>query len=357
MSRYTRDAVLSEVVGMANASGGVVILGIEETEDDPPRAQAPYPLRDCAQLADRFGDMAWSCIDPRLPSLEVKGVPLQGDGSGVVLFRVLTSLRGPHGLTTTRRAYIRRGSKTETMYVREIQERTLQTQRGLDWIERRLGGRQLEFAEWCRSPTRENPAGMRATVLPGAQVVAVDAPYANSALSWPNPTRYDGSVNGQEVTFAIRPSYSGANRPIPILRGARREIYSSLYDNAYVQQEVHWDGLCDVWVRIDAVQHPFYPNNVLWPAIEALRLGDEARRAGGAPGVELLVEVAVTSESKFVEVEPILDMKRGRVRSPLVLPRVTVIGDDFQGALKVILDDLLNATGNPKAEEFSINLW
>ena len=65
----------------------------------------------------------------------------------------------------------------------------------------------------------------------------------------------------------------------------------------------------------------------------------------------------MTSEAKFIEMEPILDMQRSRVRSPLVLPRGTVIGDDFQGALKVILDDLLNATGNPKAEEFSISLW
>ena len=54
---------------------------------------------------------------------------------------------------------------------------------------------------------------------------------------------------------------------------------------------------------------------------------------------------------------PILDMATGRVRSPLVLPRVMVVGGDFQSALKILLHDLLNAMGNPKADDFSINLW
>ena len=106
---YTRDEVLREVAGMATANGGIVRLGVDETDDEPKRAKAPFLLRDCVPLAGRFEDMAWSCLDPRLPNLEVKGIPLRPDGVGVVLFRVTSSLRGPHGLNTTKRAYIRRG--------------------------------------------------------------------------------------------------------------------------------------------------------------------------------------------------------------------------------------------------------
>lgn len=134
----TRDEILSEVVAMVNGGGGVVVVGIEETDDDPRRAKALYPVRDCVQLAERFDDMAWNCIDPRLPNIEIKGIPVRKDGAGVVFFRVVGSRSSPHGLSTTKRAYIRRGSRTETMFMREIQEKTLEAARSLDRMTERL---------------------------------------------------------------------------------------------------------------------------------------------------------------------------------------------------------------------------
>ncbi len=37
-------------------------------------------------------------------------------------------------------------------------------------------------------------------------------------------------------------------------------------------------------------------------------------------------------------------------------PRVTVVGDDFVGALRILLDDLLNAARLDRATEFSFSL-
>ncbi len=37
-------------------------------------------------------------------------------------------------------------------------------------------------------------------------------------------------------------------------------------------------------------------------------------------------------------------------------PRVTVVGDDFVGALRILLDDLLNAARLGRATEFSFSL-
>ncbi len=43
-----------ELVGFANASGGMLILGIEESGDKPPRAKCVKPLPKVVELADRL---------------------------------------------------------------------------------------------------------------------------------------------------------------------------------------------------------------------------------------------------------------------------------------------------------------
>jgi predicted HTH transcriptional regulator len=67
---YPRDRLFREIVGFANAQGGTLILGIEETEDEPPRARAVRPVPRVHDLAMRMEEAAQACIDPRLPALQ-----------------------------------------------------------------------------------------------------------------------------------------------------------------------------------------------------------------------------------------------------------------------------------------------
>lgn len=369
----TRDEILAEVVAMANGAGGVVLLGIDETDTNPKRADASHPLPNCVELAERLSDMAWSCIDPRLPTLEVKGIPLGGDDAGVVLIRVPQSLRGPHGLTTTRRAYIRRGSRTETMFVREIQERTLQTQRGLNRIEERLSERSKAFNGWWPYELSEVGGAIRVTVIPTSQIIGVDVPYLRKEL-WPLPENRVGSVTLHGNEFRVRfhataqlyeQGMGTTSLTEPILRGGRRQM--STGGDVFLRQEIHCDGLSDFWCRFTqgGLDQKFDPEIVVAAAIEALRLGDLARRAGGAPGAELLMEVELASNhaimllplrmSGTVPVDQISD--RTFKQQHLLLPRITVIGDDYSSALKILLDDLLNAAGNANVEKLSVDLW
>jgi len=62
-----RDQLLREVVAFANAQGGTVIVGIEETKDDPPRAAVIRPIPRIHDLATRMADAGRACIDPVLP--------------------------------------------------------------------------------------------------------------------------------------------------------------------------------------------------------------------------------------------------------------------------------------------------
>ena len=129
---YARDQVLAEMVAFANADGGTLVLGLHETKDEPRRAEA---LPKCEELAKRFLDATEDVIEPRLPSISVRGLVTSGDGSGYVLMRVGKSSVGPHRLVTTREFYVSRGERAAKMSVGEITARTLELARTGDRIE------------------------------------------------------------------------------------------------------------------------------------------------------------------------------------------------------------------------------
>jgi len=147
---YTRDEILAEVVAFANYRGGSVILGIAETADNPPRADKIVPLPRVGELARRFEDQARSCIEPPLPRLLIRAIETDEQGGGVVVFRTSPSRAAPHRLTTTREAYVRRGSSTMKMTMREIQDMTLNVARGLVGIDAIFNQRRDAFSQMER---------------------------------------------------------------------------------------------------------------------------------------------------------------------------------------------------------------
>jgi Putative DNA-binding domain len=116
-----RDDIAAQVVAFANAYGGILIVGIEETDDNPKRAKAiandliPHVV-DCAEQLDRS---LRSIIEPPLPMMEVRGVISQGD-LGVLLIRIGASSSAPHGYGRPSAAYVRRGSNAEPLTMRDL---------------------------------------------------------------------------------------------------------------------------------------------------------------------------------------------------------------------------------------------
>ena len=66
--------LLEELVAFANADGGVIVLGMKETKDKPPRAASLSPLPQVAELERRVRDCLNDVIEPRLPFAAVKGI-------------------------------------------------------------------------------------------------------------------------------------------------------------------------------------------------------------------------------------------------------------------------------------------
>jgi Putative DNA-binding domain len=123
IGRVARDDIAKEVVAFANAYGGVIIVGIAETEDHPHRAKelASPQIPRVADCAEQLISALRSIIDPPLPMLDVRGVVSSANGEGVVLIRVPSSPSAPHGYGTPPAAYVRHGSESRPLSMRELQ--------------------------------------------------------------------------------------------------------------------------------------------------------------------------------------------------------------------------------------------
>ena len=69
ISDRARNELVSEIIAFANAHGGTLVLGIGETKDRPPRAEAIAQVRACADLAGRLALILRDVAEPPLGSV------------------------------------------------------------------------------------------------------------------------------------------------------------------------------------------------------------------------------------------------------------------------------------------------
>lgn len=70
---YARDEILAEIVAFANAIGGTLILGVEETPSEPRCATSLRALPNCEALAKRLLDASEDIIEPRIQDSRAAG--------------------------------------------------------------------------------------------------------------------------------------------------------------------------------------------------------------------------------------------------------------------------------------------
>jgi hypothetical protein len=210
VGEFARNKLVEEVIAFANAYGGWLFLGVDETSTKPARASAVVPIRDCAELAERLGLMCRDCIEPKLPVLELAGVSVAADGAGTVVFHVPRSRMAPHRHTVTKECYIRRADRTEKMTMREIQDLTLQVERGLAAKERRIQERREQFARRFTAYQGANTHAfaLRATLVPLTSIY-VERVHGNHAVSPPLHTLWGTIRDGKP--FSIEFGRGGAD--------------------------------------------------------------------------------------------------------------------------------------------------
>lgn len=222
MSRYARDKILEEVVGFANAYGGVLVIGIAESDMKPSTAKKIMAVPRCADLADRFRQVFRDCVEPELVRIEIDSVQTEDDGSGVVFIRVGKSRLAPHRVETTGICPVRRADRNQEMTMREIQDMTLNVSRGLERLEKRLEERFARFPEEVSRLGAENVIGFRATAVPVVDELRLGPVYEQgSILSKFDVPQIKVLREGSSETIPILlPKF----RWRPLLRSARTEI-------------------------------------------------------------------------------------------------------------------------------------
>jgi len=90
----TRE-MLRDVASMANADGGVLIIGMEE--DGQGTAQQLIPVPDAEAEANRLVQLCLAHIAERIPGLRALRTPIQG--GDVIVVRIPRSYRRPHMIT------------------------------------------------------------------------------------------------------------------------------------------------------------------------------------------------------------------------------------------------------------------
>ena len=132
LGSYAKDRILREVVAFANAYGGVLVLGIDESDEKPAVATGIAPIPRCEDLAESLKLVFRDRVEPQLARIDIAGIPTEGDGYGVVVIRVGKSRLAPHRDRRTLICPVRSADRSEEMTMRQIQDMTLNTARGLE---------------------------------------------------------------------------------------------------------------------------------------------------------------------------------------------------------------------------------
>lgn len=119
---FTRGELAAEVVALANAYGGRLIIGIAETQDRPRKAASVAPLPRCEKFAEQFEQALRSIVDPPIGGFQIKAVrDPETEGTGALIIAVPASDLAPHGIGRPPAAYVRRGTSCEPMTMRDLQ--------------------------------------------------------------------------------------------------------------------------------------------------------------------------------------------------------------------------------------------
>lgn len=361
---HAKTKILEEIVAFANAYGGVLLVGIKESKNNKSVAESIKTLPKCEELVNRFKHFCRDLIEPIIPHLEFKGIQTDGNGGGVMMIRVGKSRNAPHRVKTKNKCTIRRQDRCEVMSMREIQDLTLNTLRGLDRIEDKLNERKRKFKEEFGRLKHPNQAfGLRITSLPVDENSFVAKVFHNQTikheLSRPMIKILRGKQPCQESSLLpnLLPAFYR-----PILRGAREENFNSCEVNVSlgVYGEIYSDGLIELgfittheyFIKFDC----FLSNYALGLMAQMLAWIDKVKSSS------LLITSEYTIQVEFLVNNAAIPLCYDQFHrshkgidtnlKSLVFPNYSYGGhSEVDDLLKLFERDLLNSVGLPVAPQ------
>ncbi|MFC6743801.1 helix-turn-helix domain-containing protein [Methylobacterium persicinum] len=296
-SNPARDGLAKEIVALANAYGGAVVVGIDETDDHPKRARGPDPvlIPRIAACAEQMQQALDNLIDPPLAVFEVRGIEQPGgDGEGVLIIRTGSSTRAPHGHGRPPLAYMRRGSRSEPMTMRDLQSVLFETRTRGERVSALLDERQRVLAEMVR----RGPGSI--TVHQSQPFVGREAVWFRCTLVATEDLHLRADDLSRKAAF-IRPRPAG---PTAFGEGGfvdswRPRLGGVENFDSTSRQFGRWfigdHGIVDAYgfVALDkfhGVERVFPPELFPPVALQVIALGERLRRLARRPEVELAIE-------------------------------------------------------------------
>ena len=316
-----KNKILKEVVAFANAHGGALLLGIDESNNKPPVAAAFNLIPRCTELAERFKLVFRDRIEPNLLRLEIRAIPIENE-AGVVIFRVGRSPLSPHRITKTLICPIRRSDRCEDMTMREIQDMTLNLAKGHKKIERKFAERSKCFQRDFQCLQSPNDAfGFRLSAMPVSDEIRLERVfYANEIVgefSKPNVKVFrQYHANQEELTGVSGYHNMFPSDWRPMLRGTRAEVDQSSFGDIIriYYWEIHCDGLVELgFYSLREFTHPTTGEfgqlalHVNVPVVEFANLivwSDKMRKQASVPTTEYALDVEFTVVGGNVPVTP-----------------------------------------------------
>lgn len=292
-----RDGLAKEIVALANAYGGAVVVGVDETEDHPKRARGPDPylIPHVVECAERMQQVLDTIIDPPLTVLEVRGIEEPGDtGCGVMVIRTAASTRAPHGHGRPPNAYMRRGSRSEPMTMRDLQATLFETRSRGERVTAILESRRLELYK-LRDRGPRSIIIYREPYFPSGDAVW----FRCTLVATENLRLRADDLSRQHVLLRPRPADHTAFGAGGFANGWRPRLGGAENFDFAGKQFGRWfigdQGIVDAYgfVLLDeyrGVERVFPPQLFPPVAMQVIALGERLRRIAKRPEVELAIE-------------------------------------------------------------------
>ena len=228
LSDYAKRELVRQVVGLANSHGGHLVIGIAETDEDPPKADKPAPIEAAGDLATRLEDVLRNTIEPALMPLEVVPVSYpEGEKSGIVVVRVNHSRLRPHRSCLDRHVWVRMGRSCVNLSMLDIQDRVVEARTRTQSISQQLEARRLPTDAPDLRDVKATVA-VRVTALPTEALTLPRRPYEYTVDDLRPLGALSLVIDGASARWRLRENVQPDQRFQPRLRGATREYLLNL---------------------------------------------------------------------------------------------------------------------------------
>ena len=363
VEEYARTRLFKEIVALANTAGGHLLIGMDEDKTaSPPTACGIIPVPRCAELAERLIQMAQS-IDPPIPFLVAKGIPTEGE-AGVVLVRVPASRSAPHR-STDREIYVRRGTNSVPVSMREVREMVLSAGRSEAAIQAVFETAARTYREWAAIRIPEMGAGVTAVPAAAFRITAipVGCSFELSRLFG----RIDHNRFVKSFTLNLGSEVVAPHKPLvtrPILRGIEMRFMDN-HNTSYVS--VHTNGAVTAAFRAvpptQSDKAQLYLGHVLAYMLNILRLANFCRSDAGTPECEYAIEVELTcvgGNALSLNLWGSYDDQVGVIPMsaiPLVFPRLSYgPAGDADAVISRFADDVTDAATGYRLEPWDLRV-